>query len=177
MVLACDGACALAGPRAHLGGWAFVLQSGERVQEQSGQGPYPTTNGVMELTACLHGLRALKVPCAVTIISDAEYLLRGLCGLEGEPAWLDVWAAKGWRTSAGKKLANRPIWEDLANLRATHWLLPLWVKGHTPPAHWTDAHRLQARCDRLAVAEAVHAYEMRLAGNLSKSILDSQPEV
>jgi ribonuclease HI len=63
-----DGACVgNPGP----GGWAFILRYGNRSREGSGGAPH-TTNNRMEITAAIQGLKALKEPCEVLLISDSQ---------------------------------------------------------------------------------------------------------
>ena len=58
-----DGACSgNPGP----GGWAAVLISGDYRKEISGGNPN-TTNNIMELTAILEALKALKQECEVEL--------------------------------------------------------------------------------------------------------------
>ena len=61
VIIYTDGACSgNPGP----GGWAAVLMAGELKKEISG-GQKNTTNNIMELTAIIQGLKALKQECEV----------------------------------------------------------------------------------------------------------------
>ncbi len=67
-----DGACSgNPGP----GGWGAILRYNGVEKELSG-GEANTTNNRMELSAVIFGLKALKEPCAVTLYSDSQYLVR-----------------------------------------------------------------------------------------------------
>ena len=69
VIIYTDGACSgNPGP----GGWAAVLMAGELKKEISG-GDKSTTNNIMELTAIIQGLKALKQECEVEIFSDSSY--------------------------------------------------------------------------------------------------------
>ncbi|MCI0604363.1 reverse transcriptase-like protein [bacterium] len=70
-----DGACSgNPGP----GGWCAVLlyrvEDGEKQKVLCGGAP-DTTNNRMELTALLEGLRALKKPCDVTVLTDSQNII------------------------------------------------------------------------------------------------------
>ncbi len=65
-----DGSC-IGNPG--LGGWACILRCGEQTRELSG-GDHETTSNRMELMAAIEGLRALKAPCSVRLVSDSMYL-------------------------------------------------------------------------------------------------------
>src|SRR5579862_876974 len=94
-----DGACrGNPGP----GGWATILRYGDRKREISGFSPQ-TTNNRMELTAAIEGLRALKEPCEVEVVTDSEYLKNGIT------KWIHGWKRNGWTTSAKKPVVNRSV--------------------------------------------------------------------
>jgi hypothetical protein len=46
----------------------------------------------MELQAVIAGLSALKEPCAIRVVTDSQYVQRGMAH------HLKVWAARGWKT-------------------------------------------------------------------------------
>ena len=63
-----DGACSgNPGP----GGWGAILKYNGREKELSG-GEENTTNNRMELTAVIEGLKALKEPCEVKIVTELK---------------------------------------------------------------------------------------------------------
>ncbi len=135
-----DGGCSgNPGP----GGWAFVLRhptSGKQI-EQSG-GERETTNNRMELTAAVEGLKALRKPSEVELVTDSVYVGKGLS------QWLEKWKANGWRRRDGKKWAevkNEDLWRRLDELAARHSITFTHVKGHS-------GHPENERCDELAVA-------------------------
>lgn len=128
-----DGACSgNPGP----GGWGAIIQSGGHEKELSGFEPI-TTNNRMEMTAVIMGLRALKRPCAVVLVTDSTYVKDGL------EKWLKGWQAKGWRTADKKPVKNQDLWEQLAALVVTHQVTVQWVRGH-------DGHPMNERADALA---------------------------
>ena len=129
-----DGACSgNPGP----GGWAAVLIAGEHKKEISG-GEKTTTNNIMELTAILEGLKALKEPCEVDLYSDSAYSVNAF-----NQGWIWNWIKKGWKTSTGEPVKNREIWEELLQLTKIHKVTFHKVKGHSTV-------ELNNRCDELA---------------------------
>ena len=132
-----DGACrGNPGP----GGWGALLVSGERRRELYGAEPM-TTNNRMELTAAIEGLRALKIACEVQVVTDSEYMMKGIT------SWIHGWKKKGWLTAAKKPVVNQDLWmalDEQVNRHKTDWV---WTKGH---ANHTDNNR----CDELATAAA-----------------------
>lgn len=97
-----DGACSgNPGP----GGWAAVLLYGDLKKEISG-GSKQTTNNIMELTAILEGLKALKHDCEVEIYSDSAYCVNAF-----NQHWIDGWLKKGWKTSSRRTSEKSRIME------------------------------------------------------------------
>lgn len=115
-----DGACkGNPGP----GGWGVLLRHQDKERELSGGEPI-TTNNRMELMAVIQGLNALNKPCNVTIFTDSQYVKNGI------EQWIHQWKARGWRTSAGKPVANQDLWLLLEQALARHSVAWRWVKGH-----------------------------------------------
>ena len=59
------------------GGWGTVLMYKDNKKEMSGANPQ-TTNNIMEITAVIEGLKALKFECEVEIYSDSAYVVNAL---------------------------------------------------------------------------------------------------
>lgn len=135
--LFCDGAC-LGNPGP--GGWAYLLRistpTGPKEKEGSGSDP-DTTNNRMELSAALRGLEALTRPCQVRIVSDSQYVLKGL------QSWMDGWKRKGWRKADGQPVLNTELWKALDEQRRIHHIETEWVRGHA-------GHPENERVDQLA---------------------------
>jgi len=128
-----DGAC-LGNPGP--GGWAAILRHGPHKKELWGCEPQ-TTNNRMELTAAIEGLRALREPCEVVVVTDSEYMMKGIT------SWIHGWKKKGWMTAAKKPVVNQDLWKSLdeqVSRHKTHWE---WTKGHAD-------HVDNNRCDELA---------------------------
>ena len=155
-----DGACSgNPGP----GGWAFIMEhpaTGRRM-EQAGAEPL-TTNNRMEIISALRGLAMLKRPCRVEIVTDSQYLARGI------NEWLPSWRANGYkRREAGKlkPLQNEDLWRSIDEQLARHEIRVTHVKGHA-------GHAENERCDQMAVA----AYKRLMAGTLPESQAETWTE-
>mgnify|MGYP006422481913 CR=1 FL=1 len=130
-----DGACrGNPGP----GGWAAVLDSGAHQRELYGY-EAETTNNRMELTAVIRALETLKRPCQVHLITDSQYVMKGVT------EWMAGWKRRGWRTAARKPVANRDLWERLDAALARHEVEWDWVRGHTGDAGNEKADTLANR--------------------------------
>jgi ribonuclease HI len=132
-----DGACiGNPGP----GGWASILRYGSHKKEIWGSEPM-TTNNRMELKAAVEGLRTLREPCDVEVVTDSQYLKNGIT------TWIHSWKRKGWRSSTGEPVKNQDLWHELdeqVNRHKTRWS---WTKGHA-------SHADNNRCDELATKAA-----------------------
>ena len=137
VIIYTDGACSgNPGP----GGWAAILIYGDNKKEISG-GSKEATNNIMELTAILEGLKALKVECEVEVYSDSAYSVNAF-----NQGWIYNWMKKGWKTAGGELVKNKEIWQELYSLTQKHKVTFNKVKGHSDD-------ELNNRCDELARGE------------------------
>ena len=132
-----DGSC-LGNPG--FGGWACLLRYGSIVREISGS-EANTTNNRMELRAVIEGFAALKESCSVRVVTDSQYVQRGMT------RHLQRWSANSWRNSRGERIANQDLWEQLVRESHRHEVTWSWVRGHGASAE-------QNRCDQLAYLAA-----------------------
>jgi ribonuclease HI len=115
-----DGACkGNPGP----GGWGVVLKSGDKEKHLYG-GETLTTNNRMEMTAVIQALKALKMPCHVSLYTDSKYVMQGVT------EWLSGWKARGWKTAGKDPVKNVDLWQEIDSLLGTHEITWHWVKGH-----------------------------------------------
>ena len=139
VILYADGACSgNPGP----GGWAVILKhpATRRAKRMSG-GKKLTTNNRMELLAVISGLEAIKKPSKVKVVTDSQYVSRGMT------EWIENWVAKNWRTANKKPVKNVDLWQRLLELTGKHQVSWEWIAGHA-------GHPENEQCDRLAVAAA-----------------------
>lgn len=129
-----DGACSgNPGP----GGWGAILMYNGNKKELSG-GCKDTTNNIMEITAVIEALKALKFPCEVYLYSDSAYVVNSF-----NQGWIYNWLKKSWKTASGEPVKNRDLWEELYRLTKTHKVTFHKVKGHAD-------NEFNNRCDELA---------------------------
>jgi ribonuclease H len=134
IILYTDGACSgNPGP----GGWGAVLIFNGIEKELSGANP-STTNNVMEITAVIEGLKALKRPCNVNIYSDSAYVVNCF-----EKNWINNWIKNNWVNSKKEPVKNKELWLELLNLTKIHKVTFNKVKGHSNVKY-------NNRCDELA---------------------------
>ena len=117
------------------GGFGAILQYGSNERIISG-GEVHTTNNRMELLGVIEGLRALKEPCHVTVISDSSYVIRGI------NEWLEGWVKRNFA-----KVKNPDLWQEYIVVASPHKIEGVWVRGH-------NGHPENERCDIIAKEEA-----------------------
>jgi ribonuclease HI len=131
-----DGACSgNPGP----GGFGAILRSGEKKKEISGC-ELLTTNNRMELMGVISALEALKKPCRVRVITDSNYIVKGMS------EWIYSWIRNNWRNSQKKEVLNKDLWERLLKAAKGHDIEWVWIKGH-------NGHLENERCDEIARLE------------------------
>lgn len=142
IIAACDGASkGNPGPAA----WAWVIADdrGEPVRWEAG--PLGTaTNNVAELTALERLLTAVDPDVALEIRMDSQYAMKAVT------TWLPGWKRKGWKTSAGKPVAN----QDLV-VRIDALLTGRAVEFRYVPAHQVNGDPLNDFADRAASQAAI----------------------
>lgn len=135
-----DGACSgNPGP----GGWAYILEHPASGQTRDASGAEPqTTNNRMELSGAIEGLASLKRPCKVELITDSQYVAKGIT------EWMPKWKAQGWQRKEGgrlKPVMNVDLWQKIDELLSRHRVRVTHVLGH-------NGHPENEACDRMAVA-------------------------
>ena len=139
VTLITDGACVNnPGP----GGWAYILRYGQASIERAGGIP-DTTNNRMEIQAAIEGLKALREPCEVLLISDSTYLLNGINAR-------NKWRERGWiKCKSGHTIPvpNADLWQEIDRIAERHTITGQWVKGHS-------GHPDNERCNELAEEQA-----------------------
>lgn len=124
------------------GGYGTVLQcrfEGELKEKEIYDGYENTTNNRMELMGAIAGLKAVKYPCDVTVITDSKYVVSAF-----NENWIDGWLRNNWRTAGKKPVKNRDLWEILIKeVEKMERVSFVWIKGH-------NGHPENERCDKLA---------------------------
>ncbi|MDQ0989025.1 ribonuclease H [Streptomyces sp. V3I7] len=137
VVAACDGASkGNPGPA----GWAWVVSEDERTPSRWEAGPLGrATNNVAELTALEQLLTATDPDVPIEIRMDSQYAMKAVT------TWLPGWKRNGWKTAAGKPVANREL-----VVRIDELLDGRSVEFRYVAAHQVDGDPLNDFADRAA---------------------------
>ncbi len=93
------------------------------------------------MAAAIEGLRALKEPCEIEVVTDSEYLKKGIT------EWIDGWKRRNWLTKDKKPVLNKDLWLALDELSRQHTARWTWTRGHA-------SHEDNNRADELATEAA-----------------------
>ncbi|WP_307128479.1 ribonuclease H [Streptomyces sp. B1I3] len=142
IIAACDGASkGNPGPAA----WAWVMADAQGRPQRWEAGPLGTaTNNVAELTALRELLATTDPGVPVEVRMDSQYAMNAVT------KWLPGWKRNGWKTSAGKPVANRELVVAIDELLAGRDVSFRYV-----PAHQVNGDPLNALADQAASEAAV----------------------
>jgi ribonuclease HI len=116
-----------------------ILTTRARETHRAGSSPR-TTNNRMELMAVLRGLESIGEPARILIVTDSEYVSKGI------NEWLPVWREQRWRRGSGRRkktIENLDLWQRLDEFLQRHQVTCEWVRSHC-------GHPENEECDRLA---------------------------
>lgn len=135
-----------------------------------------TTNNRMALSSaivCLQLLAAKGNRLRVLIVSDSEYLVRGM------REWVPGWVRRGWRRKAGA-IENLELWKALVASAGGHETQFTWVRGHAghPKNEYANDLAVRAAREQITSPGAVEsAFPEWLAARRAKGkYLDYDPE-
>ncbi|MEU9080630.1 ribonuclease H [Kitasatospora sp. NPDC048538] len=159
LIAACDGAAkGNPGPAA----WAYVVADGAGVPQRWQAGPLGhSTNNVGELTALLQLLSATDPALPLEVRLDSTYTR------DAVTKWLVGWKRNGWKTAAGKPVANRELIQQIDELLAGRDVTFVYV-----PAHQVDGDPLNAIADK-AASDAARTQEA--AGGTAADLPEPDP--
>ena len=128
------------------GGYGTILRYNDSERIISGGEPY-TTNNRMELRGVIEGLKALKEPCRVEVVSDSSYVVKAI------NEWLSGWIKRDF-----KKVKNVELWQEYLRVSAPHEVHGVWVRGHA-------GHEENERCDEIA-RKIAEQYKKEVDGSI-----------
>ena len=121
-----DGACRGNQTEKNEGGYgALLIYKGKEKEIKGHSGN--TTNNIMEMTAVIMALKALKEKdIQVEIYSDSAYVVNCF-----KQKWYVGWRKNGWKNSKKKPVENKELWMELLELVESFKKVNFFkVKGH-----------------------------------------------
>jgi len=128
-----------------------------------------TTNNKMALRGAIETLQLLarkKVRLRVLIVSDSEYLVKGM------REWVGGWRSRGWRRKGGP-IENLELWQQLDAAARLHDVQWTWVRGHRGHAKNEYANDLAVKAAREQTSSAgmvASGFDAWLEGKRAKGL-------
>lgn len=107
------------------GAYAFLIENHQgEYSLHTGKTDIKNSN-LLELYAVIQALKTLKTEKELRIISDSQYVKKGIT------EWIFNWKLNGWHTVNGEKVKHIKYWQELDSLTENKYLEFCWVKGHS----------------------------------------------
>ena len=107
------------------GGFAFIIKT---VEGNNLMYQFETTkkgNNLIELLAVIKGLEYLNNEKRIRIVTDSQYVIKGIT------EWLPLWKINNFYTANGTRAKNISEWKKVDHLIKNKYLEFEWVKAHT----------------------------------------------
>ena len=106
-------------------------------------GPSSASSSTLaELHAAIRGLEILSISKKIRIVTDSQYVRKGLS------EWIWNWKLNDWHTANGTKVKNIDDWKRFEKLTDGKYIEIEWVKSHRN-------HLQNILCDSLAKSAAL----------------------
>lgn len=129
-----DGACRGNQFKENIGAWAYKLMFKNKIKIDS-NAFRNTTNNIMELTAVINALKALKPASSyypIEIYTDSQYVVNGIT------TWINGWLRRDW-----KDVKNVDLWQELWELKNKFSNINFYhVKGHSTDLNNVEVDKL-----------------------------------
>ena len=118
------------------GGWATIVVGADGQARSLTGSELDTTACRLEVIATVKALRTLQEPTLVHLVTDSEYLFRGVT------EWLPNWMLRNF-----KNIQHRDVWEQAGELIGKHTIAKQQVRA-------PDSDPLKRQCQQLARSQA-----------------------
>jgi competence/damage-inducible protein CinA-like protein len=107
------------------GAYCVIINHKDGSCEQFDDKSHVIGSSQMELAGAIEGLKKVVDEREVRIITDSQYVRKGLT------EWIINWKLNGWHTANGTKVKNIELWQEFASLTDNRYIEFEWVKGHS----------------------------------------------
>jgi len=114
-----------------IGGYGTILLYSGKERLLSGNEDDTTANR-MELRAVIEGLRVLKEPCDIEVITSSPYVVKGI------NEWIERWIRRDF-----EKVKNLDLWQEYLTLAESHTIKATLIQT-------TIGHSENERCEQMA---------------------------
>ncbi len=130
------------------GGFSYIIKSPDGEYELFQKTTDVKSSSLIELLAAIDAVKYLKNKKYIRIISDSQYVKKGLT------EWVMIWKLNDWKTANGKDVKNKEYWIMFDKLCNNKYIEFKWVKAHSE-------HFENSLCD-------IYAKEIALKSTRSK---------
>lgn len=107
------------------GGFAVIIKYPDKTYTLKTFESFESSSCLIELEAAIKGLELLKDIQEVRIITDSQYVRKGLT------EWIINWKLNNWKTANGEKVKNIQHWKRFDDLSQSKYLEFKYVKAHS----------------------------------------------
>lgn len=107
------------------GAYAVIIEDLDGNYQFYNDKAYQFGSSQIELMAAMKGLEILKDIDKIRVITDSQYVRKGLT------EWIMYWKLNGWKTANGEKVKNIKNWIKFDKLTEGKYIEFQWVKGHS----------------------------------------------
>lgn len=126
------------------GAIAILIQDPEGSSRLYAQRTKEKNSNLIELSAVITGLELLRDKERIRIITDSQYVRKGMT------EWIINWKLNGWYTANGEKAKHIDHWKRCDHLTENKYIEYEWVKSHS-------SHLENSLCDHYARVIALNA--------------------
>ncbi|WBW94997.1 ribonuclease H family protein [Oceanirhabdus sp. W0125-5] len=107
------------------GAFALIIEDLEGNYKTHSEKVFESGSSQTELMAAMKGLEILKDVEKIRIVTDSQYVRKGLT------EWIFCWKINGWLTANGEKVKDIDNWVKFDKLTEGKYIEFQWVKGHS----------------------------------------------
>lgn len=109
----------------NIGAYALIIEDLNGNYKIYSEKAYESGSSQTELYAAMKGLEILKDIEKIRIVTDSQYVRKGLT------EWILYWKLNGWKTVNGETVKNIENWLKFDKLTQGKYIEFQWVKGHS----------------------------------------------
>jgi len=107
------------------GGFSYIIKDLEGEYTLYKERSNHKSSSLIELEAAIAALEKLKYEKYIRIITDSQYVRKGLT------EWILNWQLNGWKTANGYDVKNKKYWLKFDKLTKDKYIEFEWVKAHS----------------------------------------------
>lgn len=107
------------------GGYAIIHKDLNKEYHLYKEKSESKSSSLLELEAAIKAMEILEATQSIRIITDSQYVRKGLT------EWIMNWRLNDWKTANGTEVKNKECWIKFDDLTQGKYIEFEWVKGHS----------------------------------------------